>query len=128
MREEELEREEERKAAAAFQREMNGLERRRKVASYIAEQTVGHVDVLDPTGKAMRIDPSKVTVQKTMDFGLGRARPELLAKMDKKLEQQALDLNQGADQEQDDEWDIMGEDAQHEDQGEESDTTGGKIW
>jgi hypothetical protein len=120
--------EEARQAAAAFQREMNGVERRRKMMNYITQQTVGHVDVLDPTGKAMRIDPSKVTVQKTMDFGLGRARPELLAKMDKKLAQQALDLQQGLDQEQDDEWDIMGEDAQHEEQGEENDTTGGKIW
>merc|ERR550514_1405535 len=128
LREDEAVVEEARQAAAAFQREMNGVERRRKMMNYITQQTVGHVDVLDPTGKAMRIDPSKVTVQKTMDFGLGRARPELLAKMDKKLEQQALDLHQGADQEQDDEWDIMGEDAQHEDQGEESDTTGGKIW
>merc|ERR1719326_1420304 len=104
MREEELEREEERRTIAAFQREMNGLERRRKVAAYIADQTVGHVDVLDPTGKAMRIDPSKVTVQKTMDFGLGRARPELLAKMEKRLSREALQLQQGQKDEGDDDW------------------------
>merc|ERR1719387_515759 len=106
LRKEEGVKEVQRQDAAAFQREMNGVERRRKMMNYITQQTVGHVDVLDPTGKAMRIDPSKVTVQKTMDFGLGRARPELLAKMDKKLAQQAEDLNQGADQEQDDEWDF----------------------
>merc|ERR1719261_1438550 len=100
IRKDEEVKEEERQAAAAFQREMNGVERRRKMMNYITQQTVGHVDVLDPTGKAMRIDPSKVTVQKTMDFGLGRARPELLAKMDKKLAQQAVDLHQTADQDQ----------------------------
>merc|ERR1719440_1942143 len=103
LRQEEGVKEEARQAAASFQREMNGVERRRKMMNYITQQTVEHVDVLDPTGKAMRIDPSKVTVQKTMDFGLGRARPELLAKMDKKLAQQVEDLHQGVDQEQDDE-------------------------
>merc|ERR1719387_1238917 len=106
LRKEEGVKEVQRQESAAFQREMNGVERRRKMMNYITQQTVGHVDVLDPTGKALRIDPSKVTVQKTMDFGLGRARPELLAKMDKKLAQQALDLNQGSDQDQDDEWDF----------------------
>merc|ERR1719440_2265589 len=63
-----------------------------------------------------------------MDFGLGRARPELLQKMNKKLAQQAQALNQKrSDQDQEDEYDF-GEEAQHEENGEESEAHGGKIW
>jgi hypothetical protein len=37
--------------------------------------TIGNVEVLDPTGKALRIDASKVSVQKTGAFGTGHASP-----------------------------------------------------
>lgn len=49
--------------------------------------TLDHVEVLDPVGKAMRIDASKLTVVKTGGFGLGKSKPEELAMVTRKLAQ-----------------------------------------
>eukprot|EP00927_Polykrikos_kofoidii_P077823 TRINITY_DN74730_c0_g1_i1.p1 TRINITY_DN74730_c0_g1~~TRINITY_DN74730_c0_g1_i1.p1 ORF type:complete len:1662 (-),score=352.24 TRINITY_DN74730_c0_g1_i1:23-5008(-) len=62
---------EKRKETESFQREMGNYAREKRVASYIRKMTIGNVDVLDPTGTALRIDPSKVTIQRTHAFGIG---------------------------------------------------------
>jgi len=64
-----------RQDAEEFQREMGNYAKEKKIAAYIRKMTIGNVDVIDPTGTAIRIDPSKITVQKTNAFGLGQARP-----------------------------------------------------
>jgi len=56
----------------ANQRNLGGHNRTKKVIDYIRKVTTNHVEVCDPTGKALRIDPSKITVQKRAGFGLGR--------------------------------------------------------
>merc|ERR1712216_395331 len=68
-----------------FQKQMGNYARDQRIAAYIRKVTIGNVDVLDPTGTAIRIDPSKVTVQKTHAFGLGRARPEEIEKVDRDM-------------------------------------------
>mmetsp|Transcript_40551 Transcript_40551/g.71324 ORF Transcript_40551/g.71324 Transcript_40551/m.71324 type:complete len:1627 (-) Transcript_40551:67-4947(-) len=68
-----------------FQREMGNYAKEKRIAQYIRKVTIGSVDVLDPTGTALRIDPSKVTVQKTHAFGLGRVRPDEITKVDREL-------------------------------------------
>lgn len=78
LQEEKLNRQE----AEEFQRQVGNYAREHKIASYIRKMTIGNVDVLDPTGTALRIDPSKVTIQKTHAFGLGRARAEEIQKVD----------------------------------------------
>lgn len=64
-----------------FQREMGNYAKEAKIAAYIKKMTIGNVEVLDPTGTALRIDPSKVTVQRTHAFGLGRSCPEEIRKV-----------------------------------------------
>jgi hypothetical protein len=52
-----------------------------EAAKYLASHTKGGADVLDPTGRAARIDPSSVTVMRTHAFGTGavaRNRPDIL--------------------------------------------------
>ena len=39
-----------------------------------------------------------------MDFGLGRARPELLAKEEQRLAKKSLQLDQAANEEAEDDW------------------------
>lgn len=68
-----------------FQQNQGGFAQQKKIASYIRRVTIGNVDVLDPTGTATRIDPSKVTVQRTHAFGLGRAGPEEIQKVERSL-------------------------------------------
>mmetsp|Transcript_81700 Transcript_81700/g.210345 ORF Transcript_81700/g.210345 Transcript_81700/m.210345 type:complete len:1701 (+) Transcript_81700:95-5197(+) len=68
-----------------FQKEMGRYAKEHKVAAYIRKMTIGNVDVLDPTGTALRIDASKVTVQRTHAFGLGRALPDEIDKVDKDM-------------------------------------------
>lgn len=49
--------------------------------AYLASRTRGGSDVLDPTGRAARIDPSSVTAMRTHAFGTGRVakeRPDIL--------------------------------------------------
>lgn len=72
-----------REQAEDFQRQVGRYAKEHKITSYIRKMTIGNVDVLDPTGTALRIDPSKVTIQKTHAFGLGRARTEEIEKVDK---------------------------------------------
>ncbi|CAD7957811.1 unnamed protein product [Amoebophrya sp. A25] len=69
----------------AYQREQAGQSKDVKMADYIKKVTLNHVDILDPTGAAMRIDPSKVTAVKTGGFGLGKAPPEELAAVEERL-------------------------------------------
>jgi len=69
----------------AYQREMAGQSKDVKIKDYIQKVTLNHVEILDPTGNAMRIDPSKVTAVKTGAFGLGKAPPEELAAVEDKL-------------------------------------------
>ncbi|CAK0881752.1 unnamed protein product [Prorocentrum cordatum] len=76
-----------RKEAEEFAREVGVVAREKKVAAYIQKMT-GSVEVLDPTGKAMRIDPSKVTVQKTGAFGLGTASPAEIEHMEATIRRQ----------------------------------------
>eukprot|EP00746_Dinoflagellata_sp_MGD_P166659 gnl/MRDRNA2_/MRDRNA2_96709_c0_seq1.p1 gnl/MRDRNA2_/MRDRNA2_96709_c0~~gnl/MRDRNA2_/MRDRNA2_96709_c0_seq1.p1 ORF type:complete len:1652 (-),score=423.00 gnl/MRDRNA2_/MRDRNA2_96709_c0_seq1:82-5037(-) len=68
-----------------FQQNQGGFAQQKKIANYIRRITIGNVDVLDPTGTAVRIDPSKVTVQRTHAFGLGRSGPEEIQKVERKL-------------------------------------------
>jgi len=68
-----------------FQNQMGNYAKEQRVAAYIRKVTIGNVDVLDPTGTAMRIDASKVTVQKTHAFGLGTVRPEEIDKVDRDI-------------------------------------------
>jgi len=72
-------------AAEEFQRQMGNYAKEKRIASYIRKVTIGHVDVLDPAGTALRIDPSKVTVQKTHAFGLGRVKPDEIKKVDRDI-------------------------------------------
>eukprot|EP00928_Gymnodinium_smaydae_P071664 TRINITY_DN5519_c0_g1_i1.p1 TRINITY_DN5519_c0_g1~~TRINITY_DN5519_c0_g1_i1.p1 ORF type:complete len:1585 (+),score=286.70 TRINITY_DN5519_c0_g1_i1:58-4755(+) len=64
-----------------FQRQMGNYARERRVVAYIKEMTIGNVEVLDPTGAALRIDPSKVTVQRTHAFGLGKVSIDEIKKV-----------------------------------------------
>ena len=41
--------------------------------------------MLDPTGTALRIDPSKVSIQRTNAFGLGNARKEEIQRVEKQV-------------------------------------------
>merc|ERR1719201_2601573 len=93
-----------------FQQNMGGHVIRRKMDNYIRKVTIGHVAVLDPTGRKMRIDPSKVTVQKTMAFGIGQASPEEIASVEEKLKQDVARINK---LEREDKWRMSrGEEAQ----------------
>jgi len=38
---------------------------------YMKEQTTKHVDIIDPTGRMFRVDPSQVTTVVDRSFGLG---------------------------------------------------------
>jgi hypothetical protein len=76
---------EKREVQDKFQKEMGNYAREKRVAAYIRKVTIGNVDVLDPTGTAIRIDASKVTVQKTHGFGLGKVRPEEIEKVDRDI-------------------------------------------
>mmetsp|Transcript_63056 Transcript_63056/g.168998 ORF Transcript_63056/g.168998 Transcript_63056/m.168998 type:complete len:1536 (+) Transcript_63056:90-4697(+) len=85
LRVDEKKRQVEKAEAKAFQREMNGNERRRKVTEYMQKVTIGGQEILDPTRSAIRIDPSKVSLQVTNAFGLGRAEPEIVGLMEGKV-------------------------------------------
>lgn len=74
-----------REHADELQRQMGNYTKEKKIAAYIRKMTIGNVDVLDPTGKALRIDPSKVTVQKTMAFGLGWATDAEIKKVEREV-------------------------------------------
>jgi|Transcript_116949 hypothetical protein len=76
---------EKRETEDKFQKEMGNYAREKRIANYIRKVTIGNVDVLDPTGTAIRIDASKVTVQKTHAFGLGKVRPEEIDKVERDL-------------------------------------------
>lgn len=71
--------------AEEFQRQMGNYAKEKKIVAYIRKMTIGNVDVLDPTGTALRIDPSKVTVQKTMAFGLGWASADEINKVEREV-------------------------------------------
>mmetsp|Transcript_22689 Transcript_22689/g.41078 ORF Transcript_22689/g.41078 Transcript_22689/m.41078 type:complete len:1656 (+) Transcript_22689:42-5009(+) len=75
-----------REQAEDFQKEVGNYMKEKKITTYIRKMTIGNVDVLDPTGTALRIDPSKVTIQKTHAFGLGRARAEEIEKVDREVQ------------------------------------------
>lgn len=74
--------------ADEFGKEVGVYAREKKVAAYIRKMTIGNVEVLDPTGKAMRIDASKVTVQKTGAFGIGTASPAEIEHMEATVRRQ----------------------------------------
>jgi len=74
--------------AEEFQKEVGIYAKEKRVAAYIRKMTIGNVEVLDPTGKALRIDPSKVTVQKTGAFGIGRASPAEIDHVDRSVKMQ----------------------------------------
>jgi hypothetical protein len=68
-----------------FQKEVGNYAKEQRIAAYIRKVTIGNVDVLDPTGTAIRIDASKVTIQKTHAFGLGTVRPEEIDKVEQDI-------------------------------------------
>ncbi|KAF4757789.1 Electron transfer flavoprotein alpha-subunit [Perkinsus olseni] len=71
----------ERKALEAeFQRNVSGVADKERYGKFIAKHSIGGVSVLDPTGTAIRIDGSKVTVCRDMSFGIGRASEEVIEK------------------------------------------------
>ncbi|EER12350.1 electron transport oxidoreductase, putative [Perkinsus marinus ATCC 50983] len=74
------ERARERVLAAEFQRNVSGVADKERFGAFIAKHSIGGVSVLDPLGKAARIDGSKVTVCRDMSFGLGRASREVIEK------------------------------------------------
>ncbi|KAF4718842.1 Electron transfer flavoprotein alpha-subunit [Perkinsus olseni] len=65
---------------AEFQRNVSGVADKERYGKFIAKHSIGGVSVLDPTGTAIRIDGSKVTVCRDMSFGLGRASEEVIEK------------------------------------------------
>ncbi|OLP99160.1 hypothetical protein AK812_SmicGene18312 [Symbiodinium microadriaticum] len=75
-----------REQADEFQRQVGNYAKEQKITRGDPDRTAGNVDVLDPTGTALRIDPSKVSIQKSNAFGLGRARTEEI----QRVEQQDL--------------------------------------
>jgi len=74
-----------RRHAESFQAQKGNKVEEKRVAAYIRKMTIGSVDVLDPTGTAIRIDPSRVTMQRTSAFGLGRARPQEIENAERDL-------------------------------------------
>ena len=66
-------------------REQAGQAKDVKITEYIKKVTIDHVEVLDPTGSAARLDPSKLVVQKRGGFGIGNASSAELALVEGKL-------------------------------------------
>ncbi|KAA0149400.1 hypothetical protein FNF29_05953 [Cafeteria roenbergensis] len=61
--------------------------------AYLASRTRGGTDLLDPTGRAARIDPSAVTAMRTHAFGTGRVakeRPDILRAERRRPEMQGV--------------------------------------
>ena len=52
-----------------------------KTADYISSRTVNGADVLDPTGRTFKIEPSQVTAIKPQGFGLGKTRGDIVDKV-----------------------------------------------
>eukprot|EP00439_Symbiodinium_sp_Y106_P008724 s7251_g1.t1 len=74
-----------REQADEFQRQVGNYAKEQKITQYMRKMTIGNVDVLDPTGTALRIDPSKVSIQKSNAFGLGRARTEEIQRVEQQV-------------------------------------------
>eukprot|EP00597_Dinobryon_sp_UTEXLB2267_P012124 CAMPEP_0170113434 /NCGR_PEP_ID=MMETSP0020_2-20130122/9888_1 /TAXON_ID=98059 /ORGANISM="Dinobryon sp., Strain UTEXLB2267" /LENGTH=1783 /DNA_ID=CAMNT_0010339793 /DNA_START=13 /DNA_END=5360 /DNA_ORIENTATION=- len=58
-----------------------------KNSNYITKRTSAHVEVLDPTGRAARVDPSQVTDIPDYSFGLGKSSRIPASNMKKITEQ-----------------------------------------
>ena len=64
-----------------YQREMGRAAKEARVSQYISKRTKGGEDIIDPTGRTFRIEPSQVTTIKDHAFGLGRHakdRPDIV--------------------------------------------------
>ena len=67
--------------AEKYVRELGRGAREKRVTDYLRKTTRAHTDMLDPTGHAVRIDPSEVTTIKDYTFGMGnmhKTRPDIL--------------------------------------------------
>jgi len=57
----------------AFQKEQGRAATETKVKNHLVSRTRGNVEMVDPTGRSLRIDPSQVTTIKDHSFGLGKS-------------------------------------------------------
>jgi hypothetical protein len=57
----------------AFQKEQGRAAKETKVKNYLQSRTRGGVEMVDPTGRSARIDPSQVTIVRDHGFGLGKS-------------------------------------------------------
>jgi NAD(P)H-hydrate repair Nnr-like enzyme with NAD(P)H-hydrate epimerase domain len=67
----------------AFQKEQGRAAKETKVKSYLQSRTRGGVEMVDPTGRSARIDPSQVTVVRDHGFGLGKSMRQNDTKADR---------------------------------------------
>lgn len=65
------------------------------ITAYLMDKTKDHTDVMDPTGKLIRVEPSGVTILKPGGFGLGNTgitRPDIVAKVASKKQNQNVNV------------------------------------
>lgn len=75
-------------AARAYRASQGRAVTEARVDEYMRARTKGGVELLDPTGREFKLQPSQVTVVKDRGFGLGRAatqRPDVVAAVQAKV-------------------------------------------
>ena len=83
-RDAEIKEEEDRRREAAIERKVREYEKKHrdeqgrhviehKNQGYLKEITAGGMEILDPTGRALRVDPSQITDIPDQSFGLGKS-------------------------------------------------------
>jgi hypothetical protein len=77
-RKDELKHREHAEAVREYQASLSRAVREAKVSDFIAARTKTGEDVLDPTGRSFKIQPSQVTTVKDHGFGLGKSRGDVL--------------------------------------------------
>ena len=65
-------------AVKAYQQSLSRANKEAKVSQFIAGRTQSGEDVLDPTGRTFKVQPSQVTTVKDHGFGLGKARGDIV--------------------------------------------------
>ena len=70
---------------AALQKVKGRQDREREVSEYMRSRTLDGQEVIDPTGRAFQVHPSKVTAIKPLSFGLGRAPEHITAAVAEKF-------------------------------------------
>ena len=90
LRDDEFLRKRDKKAQADKEHEQsykNSLKRShkdKKIEAYMKSVTKSGTGMVDPTGRAFRLDPSKLTTVKNNKFGLGGADADVIRKLEKK--------------------------------------------